>query len=106
MQDDYLSATQVTQLKGVSRNAVYKAIQEGRLAAILIADHVAIPREAALAWTPKARTGRRQGIQATEETKAKMATSQRKRWQQRKVQMSETDSPPIIRPQAEPPSLP
>lgn len=88
MNDDYLSVTEVAKLKDVSRNAVYKAVQEERLASRRLVGVVAVKREDAVAWVPKARTGRQKEIATTEATKAKIAASQRKRWQQRKGESS------------------
>ena len=84
MNDDYLSVPQVAQLKGVSRSAVYKAVQEARLPSVRLVGRPAIKRSDAVAWVPGTRTGRRQGRPVTEETKAKIAASQRNRWQKRK----------------------
>ena len=81
MNDDYLSASQVAKLKNVSRNAVYKAISEGRLLATQIVGVVAIKKTDAQAWEPKAAQGRRKGTRLSEEAKAKISESQRKRWQ-------------------------
>lgn len=83
MNDEYLSVSQVAQLKGVSRNAVYKAVSEGRLAAVRIAG-VAIRRTDAQGWTPKNRTGRRKGSPTGEEARAKISESQKVRWLKRK----------------------
>lgn len=83
MNDDYLSVSQVAKLKGISRNAVYKAVSEGRLASVRIAG-VAIRRADAEAWTPKSRTGRRKGIAASEAAKVKISEAQKARWQRRK----------------------
>lgn len=79
MNDNYLSVNQVAQLKGVSRNAVYKAVSEGRLASVRIVG-VAIQRVDAEEWTPKSRTGRRKGISTPEEIKAKISEAQKARW--------------------------
>jgi len=84
MNEDYLSVSQVAELKGVSRNAVYKAVQEGRLFCVRIVGRIAITRAEAQNWNAKARTGRRKGRPTNEEAKAKIAASQRKRWQKRK----------------------
>lgn len=84
MHDKFLSVSQVAAMKRVSRNAVYKAVREKRLASVHLVGIIAIKREDATAWVPKARTGRRKGISTSEETKAKIAASQRKRWQRRK----------------------
>lgn len=84
MNDDYLSASQVAQIKGVSRNAVYKAIQEGRLASVRFVGVIGINKADVEVWTPKSRIGRLRGGRTTEEAKAKIAESQRKSWKQRK----------------------
>ena len=86
MNDQYLSVTQVANKKQVSRNAVYKAIQEGRLPSMQIAGLVVVKFKDAEAWMPKARTGRRSGSKSSDETKAKIAEAQRLRWQKRKQQ--------------------
>ena len=84
MNDQYLSVTQVVNQKQVSRNAVYRAIQEGRLPSTQIAGLTVVKFQDAEAWQPKARTGRRSGIKSSDETKAKIAEAQRLRWQRRK----------------------
>ncbi len=84
MNDKFLSVSQVAAMKGVSRNAVYKAVREKRLASARLVGIIAVSWEDATAWIPKARTGRRKGISTSEEAKAKIAASQRKRWQKRK----------------------
>ncbi len=84
MDDQYLSVSQVAQLKGVSRNAVYKAVSEKRLPSQLIVAHIALRAADVEAWNPRERTGRRQGAKFSEETKQRIAESQRLRWQKRK----------------------
>lgn len=84
MNDEFLSVSQVAAMKRVSRNAVYKAVREKRLASVRLVGIIAIKREDATVWVPKARTGCRKGISTSEEAKAKIAASQRKRWQKRK----------------------
>lgn len=86
MNDQYLSVTQVANQKQVSRNAVYKAIQEGRLPSTQIAGLVVVKFQDAESWQPKARTGRRSGVKSSDETKAKIAEAQRLRWQKKKRQ--------------------
>ena len=86
MKDQFFSVTQVANQKQVSRNAVYKAIQEGRLPSERIAGLVVVKFEDAEAWVPKTRTGRKTGSKSSDETKAKIAESQRLRWQKRKQQ--------------------
>ena len=84
MPNQYLSITQVANQKQISRNAVYKAIREGRLPSTQIAGLVVVKAKDAEAWMPKARTGRQGGSKSSDETKAKIAESQRLRWQKRK----------------------
>ncbi len=84
MDDQLLSVSQVAQLKGVSRNAVYKAVSEKRLPSQQIVGHIALRAADVEAWNPRERTGRREGVKVTEETKQRIAESQRLRWQKRK----------------------
>ena len=84
MQDEYLTVCQVATLKSVSRNAVYKAVHDGRLAATQLVGRVAIRRTDAQNWIPRERTGRRKGVPTSEAAKAKIAESQRLRWKRRK----------------------
>ena len=84
MTNQYLSVTQVANQKQISRNAVYKAIREGRLPSTQIAGLVVVRVKDVEAWMPKSRTGRHSGSKSSEETKAKIAEAQRLRWQKRK----------------------
>lgn len=86
MDDQFLSVSQVAQLKGVSRNAVYKAVSEKRLPSQQIVGHIALRVADVEAWNPRERTGRRQGVKFSEETKQRISESQRLRWQKRKQQ--------------------
>lgn len=87
MNPQYLSVTQVAELKKISRNAVYKAVSQGRLPATKIGGFVVIRVADVETWIPKVRTGRRKGVSVSEETKAKIAQAQRLRWQKRKEQL-------------------
>lgn len=84
MPDQYLSVSQVALLKGVSRNAVYKAVREERLASTELVGTVAIRRVDAEAWQVRSRVGRVAGQPTSPEAKAKISASQRLRWQKRK----------------------
>ena len=84
MRHKHLSVNQVAQLKGVSRNAVYKAVQQKRLASIRVMGIIAVRTQDAEAWIPKSRTGQRKGVRPTEETKKKMSEAHKKRWLKRK----------------------
>jgi len=87
MDDDYLPVNQVAKLKGISRNAVYKAVSEGRLASVRIVG-IAIKRADAELWVPKSRVGRRVGKPTSEEAKAKISEAQKARWQKRKQEVN------------------
>lgn len=84
MNDQFLSVSQVAQLKGVSRNAVYKAVNEKRLPSTQLVGYIALRVSDVEAWIPRERTGRRQGVKPSEDTKQRIAESQRLRWQKRK----------------------
>ncbi len=86
MINQYLSVTQVAKQKQISRNAVYKAIRDGRLPSVQIAGLVVVKVKDTEAWMPKTRTGRLGGSKSSDETKAKIAETQRLRWQKRKYQ--------------------
>jgi excisionase family DNA binding protein len=86
MDEELLSVSQAAQIKKVSRNAIYKAVNEGRLASMLIVGRLVLRKTDVEAWTPRARTGRRKGTATSEVAKAKISQSQRLRWQKRKEQ--------------------
>ena len=67
-------------MKGVSRNAVYKAARDKELASVRLAGIIAINRDDATDCVLESRTGCGKGISTNEEAKA----SQRKRWRKRK----------------------
>ncbi len=101
--EECLSVVDVTHLKQVSRTAIYKAILEKRLAAVTVAGHVVIPKIAADSWIPveseeragaKRRGGRPRGSKMTEESKARIARTQRLRWADRKRAQSDAVKPP------------
>lgn len=101
--DDCLSVAEVASLKQVSRRAIYAAIFEGRLASAKVSGHTIIPRTAASLWIPveseeragaKRRGGRPRGSKMTEESKARIARTQRLRWADRKRAQSDEVKPP------------
>lgn len=79
-----LSVSQVALSKGVSRNAVYKAVREGRLPSTELVGTVAIRWTDVEAWQARRRVGRVVGKPASPEAKAKISASQRLRWQKKK----------------------
>ncbi len=88
MKPKLLTAVEAANLKGVSREAIYGAIREGRLPHRKVLGRIAVLEADVLAWTPTPYAGRRKGSRLSEETKAKISASQKRRWQQRKVDPS------------------
>jgi len=87
MQHKLLTVSQAAKLKGVSRTAVYAAIERGRLPHRRILGHVGLREADVLAWEPLGvKTGRPKGIPMSEAAKVRLSESQKRRWQQRKQQ--------------------
>ncbi|MBV9865371.1 MAG: helix-turn-helix domain-containing protein [Abitibacteriaceae bacterium] len=84
MDHDLLTPAQAAQCKGVSRTAIYSAIAEGRLKHNRILGRLAIKREHLLAWSPMRYAGRPKGKPMTDEAKARLSESQKRRWSQHK----------------------
>ena len=74
------------ELKGLSRSAIYKAIEDGRLKSRRVLGHVALSRTEVLKWQPSPTTGWPKGKSVSEEAKAKISESQKQRWKQRKAE--------------------
>ena len=96
MKPKLLTAVEAAQLKGVTRSAIYAAIREGRLPHQIVLGRMGVTEDDVLAWTPTPSTGRREGTRLSEETRAKIAASQKRRWEQRKTQSDSdaTNDPP------------
>ncbi len=93
MKHKLLSVSEAAKLKGVTRAAVYGAIADGRLPHERILGHLALRETDVLAWTPLGiKTGRPKGIPMSEESKARLSESQRRRWAQRKQSSTQKDS--------------
>ena len=85
MKPKLLTAVEAANLKGVTRAAIYGAIRGGRLAHQKVLGRIALLESDVLAWTPKPKSGRRRGSQLSEEARAKISASQKRRWQERKA---------------------
>lgn len=101
MKPKLLTAVEAAQIKGVTRSAIYAAISEGRLPHQIVLGRMAVTESDVLAWTPTPSTGRREGTRLSEETRAKIAASQKRRWEQRKTR---SDSDEANDPSSEPES--
>lgn len=84
MDNDLLTPAEAARLKGVSRTAIYTAIAEGRLKHSRVLGRLAIERAHLLAWTPMRYAGRPKGIPMTDEAKALLSESQKRRWVRRR----------------------
>lgn len=101
MKPKLLTAVEAAQIKGVTRSAIYAAISEGRLPHQIVLGRMAVTESDVLAWTPTPSTGRREGTRLSEETRAKIAASQKRRWAQRKTQLdSDAVSDPLSEPES------
>jgi len=78
----FLTPDEAAKLKGVSRTAIYSAIAQGRLSHTRVLGRLALREADVLAWT--LRRGRPKGISPSQETRARMAESQRRTWAKRK----------------------
>jgi excisionase family DNA binding protein len=80
MADDWLTAAEAAQIKGVTRSAVYKAIAQQKLPTERVLGRLALRRSAVDAWKPKERTGRRKGTRMSAEARERISEGQRRRW--------------------------
>ena len=82
--EDLITVAEAAQLKGISHSAVSKAISQGRLNTRRVLGRMALDRNEIMAWLPLESKGRRKGTPMTEETKARISESQKRRWAQSK----------------------
>ncbi len=75
-----LTVMEAAQLKGVKRATIYSAITQGRLAHRRVLGKLALRESDVLAWTPRPHAGRGKGKPMSEEAKARISASQKKRW--------------------------
>jgi excisionase family DNA binding protein len=80
MHEDLLTVADAAQRKNVTRSAVYRAISQGQIPARRVLGHFAVRLADVEAWKPKERKGRRKGTPMSEEAKARISASQKKRW--------------------------
>jgi excisionase family DNA binding protein len=85
MADDWLTAAEAAQLKGVTRSAVYKAIAQKNLLAERVLGRLALRRAELEVWKPKERRGRRKGTRMSDEARERISQGQKRRWEQRKA---------------------
>ena len=89
MPSKLLTVSQAAQVKGVSRTAVYAAIERGRLSHQVILGHIGLRESDVMAWEPLGiKTGRPKGIPMSEAAKVRLSESQKRRWQRRKQSKS------------------
>lgn len=79
MADNWLTAAEAAQLKGVTRSAVYKAMQQQKLQAERVLGRLALRRAEVEVWKPKERTGRRKGTPMSAEARERISEGQRRR---------------------------
>ena len=91
MKPKLLTAVQAAHLKGVSREAIYCAIRDGRLPHRKVLGKIAVREIDVLAWTPAPYAGRRKGSRLSEETRAKISAAQKRHWEQRKADPDGSD---------------
>lgn len=98
---ELLTVRQVADLKGVSRSAVYTAIEEERLPSTRVLDRVAVREADATAWQPvryaqragaKGHGGRQTGFTMSDKAKEKLSASQKARWEKLRDQTLPTNS--------------
>lgn len=85
MISNLITVAEAAQLKSVSRSTIYNAIKDGRLKSQRVLGHVALSRREVERWQPSATTGWPKGKRVSEEAKAKISESQKRRWQKRKA---------------------
>lgn len=80
MEGKFLTVREAAVMKGVSREAVYAAVRDGRLPSRIELEKIALLEEDVAAWVPFSQAGPRKSSPMADEVKAKIAESQRKRW--------------------------
>ena len=80
-EEKWLTPAEAATLRGVSRAAVYKAVEQGRLPHRIILSRIAVRESDVLTWADSgARPGRPKGIPMSADAKAIVAQAQRRRW--------------------------
>lgn len=81
-----ITVAEAAQLKEVTRSAVYAAIRDERLPHRIVLGRLAVSETDVAAWTPTPRAGRRKGTHLSEEAKARISQSQKRRWAKRNAE--------------------
>ncbi len=84
-----ITVSEAAARKGVSRSAIYKAIDSGRLKGHRVLGKVALREKEVEAWHTSASAGRPKGNRLSQATKARISESQRNRWVERKRKLQE-----------------
>ncbi len=84
MNGPFITVAEAAKQKQVSRSAIYKAIEQGRLQAQWIFGRMVLPRADVTRWQPHTRAGWPKGRKMSGEAKAKISESQKERWAKRK----------------------
>jgi excisionase family DNA binding protein len=79
-----LTVAEAAKKKGVSRSAIYKAIDQGRIKAQITLGRLALSEDDVRQWQPHIVAGWPKGKKVSAETKAKISASQKCRWAKRK----------------------
>lgn len=98
MTEQLITPDEAAQIKGVTVAAIYAAVKENRLPHTRVLRRIGLREADVLQWTPRsyagrpgAKSGRRQGTALSEETRARIAESQKRRWAQRKLDSGVTE---------------
>jgi len=84
MNTKLLTVAEAAKHKGVSRSAIYKAIEQGRLPSQRVLGRLALREDEVERWQPHVVTGWPKGRRVSDEAKAKISVSQKRRWADRK----------------------
>lgn len=82
MKAKLLTISQAARQKGVSRNALYKAVADKRLKSSVVLGRLVIRESDLLVWKP--RQGQQAGQPRSAEVKARISASQKRRWAERR----------------------
>lgn len=80
MTQGLVTIPEAAQIKGVTRSAIYKAIERGDLKAQTILGRKAVKKRDVLAWEPR-KAGRRKGSVTSEAAKSRISAAQKARWE-------------------------
>jgi excisionase family DNA binding protein len=84
MNNNLITVAEAAKQKGVSRSAIYKAIEQGRLKSQKILGRLALDKAEVARWQPHVDAGWPKGKRVSDEAKAKISQSQKRRWAARK----------------------